>query len=171
MNNKQVNEKLRKRAIDLGLCNQWQRSWKKDWSEDKMIAKYIEGIDFCLANDYPSNGFIKQNFSIEALRKGGVFVDDTHSILNYAHAVVKGNSHVNARYNDECIAEIYAADNAVVYVSAKGNSHVIVHVLGNATVTAEHTGNAEILVIRHSNESTIITKGKVRTDTELDWLK
>lgn len=171
MDNKKVNRILRQRAIDLGLCKQWQGQWKKDWPEEKMISKYKEGIDFCLANDYPSNEFIKENFSKEALVKGGLFVDMKRSVQNMLRVVAKGTSEVTARYDGDTIGEIYAADNAIIHVYARNNSHVIVHMLGKAAVTAEQFDKATLLVIRHSMESSIITTGNTRTKTELDWLK
>ena len=59
------NEELRNKAVELGLCDQWQGLWSNDWNDNKMIAKYKEGIDFCLANDFPSVEYIKSHFKCD----------------------------------------------------------------------------------------------------------
>lgn len=166
-----VNKELKSEAVRLGLCKQWQELWKEDWPEDKMIAKYKEGIDFCLANDFPSDSFIKQNFSLEALRRGGVLIDDKRSVLNMRTIVVKGNSSVTARYNVSCVAEAYVTDDASLHVIARNQSHIIVHVLGNATVTAEQSDNAKLLVILHSRTCSLIKNGNVAIKEEMGWLR
>lgn len=171
MDNTSLNKILKDRAVGLGLCRQWQTQWASDWSEDKMIAKYKEGIDFCLANHYPSNGFIKQNFSLEALRGGGIFVDDTRSVNDMCTVVSLGNSKLRIRYNGGSIGEVYATDNSGLSLTAKDNSHVIIHLLGNAKIVAEQQNKASILVLRHSENCSVISKGNVRIKDELDWLK
>lgn len=172
MDNHEINQRLRDEAIRLGLCQQWQREWSGDWDEDKMIARYIKGIDFCLKNNYPSNDFILRNFSRDALRRGGLFVDDVHSCLNYKYIVVKGISHIKARYNATNIGNIYVTDAAEVEVTARGRSFVVISALGHAKVTTHQYDAGDIVVIRHSAECTIIPlDGVVRRKDELDWLQ
>lgn len=171
MDNKEINKKLRDRAIALGLCKEWQGQWNEEWTEDKMIAKYKEGIDFCLANDYPSNDFIKANFSKDALRWGGVLIDERYSVNNRRTVVIKGNSEIKARYNGSRIGNVYVTDNSTLALTARDNSHVIVHVLGEAAVTAEQCDSARLLVIRHSATCSIVATGKAEVKDELDWLK
>lgn len=171
MDNKEINRKLRDRAIAFGLCKEWQGQWNKEWTEDKMIAMYKKGIDFCLANDYPSNGFIKANFTQEALRKGGVLIDERYSVNNRRTVVIKGKSEIKARYNGFCIGSVYVTDNSTLALTARNNSHVIVHVLGKAAITAEQYGSARLLIIRHSATCSIVSTGKVEVKDELGWLK
>lgn len=171
MDNSSLNKILKDRAVDLGLCGQWQKQWSGNWDECKLIAKYKEGIDFCLANHYPSNDFIKQNFTLHSLRQGGIFVDDTYSATDMRTVVALGASELIVRYNGEHLGEVYITDNAKVSLTAKGSCHVIVHILGNANIIAHQYANASLLIIRHSNECSIITKGKVKVKDEVDWLE
>lgn len=171
MDNKFINKELRFKAISLGLCEQWQGQWSTDWSEGKMIAKYKEGIDFCLANNFPSNQFIKNNFSKEALREGGVLIDERYSVVDRRCLVIKGSSDIKARYNGRYMGSVYLTDNAVLHLYARNESHVIVHILDKASVVAEQYDNARVLLIRHSPECEIITKGNIEVKDEFDWLK
>lgn len=172
MDNKKVNRILRQRAIDLGLCKQWQGQWKKDWPEEKMISKYKEGIDFCLANDYPSNEFIKENFSKEDLRKGGLFMDDKRSVLNEKMIVVRGSSDITARYNGNTVAEIYITDESKLRLYAKNHCHVVLHILGDAQVEIEQEDDATVLAIKHSKTCGVhVEKGYITEKEELTYLK
>lgn len=171
MDNREINSELRKKAISLGLCNEWQNNWQNDWTEDKMIAKYKEGVDFCLANNYPSNEFIKHNFSQKALRSGGLLIDEKYSVDNRRTFVVRGRSEITARYNGDCLGVAYVADNSTLNITARNRSHVIVHILGNAHVNASQYDNATLMLIRHSHECSYTAEGRVAVKTELDWLK
>lgn len=154
------NKELRDKAVELGLCDQWQGLWSNDWSDSKMIAKYKEGIDFCLANDFPSVEYIKSHFNKQDLRNGGIFVDDKHSVLNAKMIVVRGLSDITARYNGNTVAEIYITDSSTLKLSAKNDCHVMVHVWGNAQVDISQEDNAMVLAIKHTGTCNIhVDKG------------
>ena len=55
-----LNTELKEKAIAVGLCEQWQSEWNKNWTPKKMVDKYFEGINFCAENHYPDKDFIKQ---------------------------------------------------------------------------------------------------------------
>lgn len=171
MDNAELNRCLRNKAIALGLCENWQGQWNNDWDEGKMIAKYKEGIDFCLANRYPSNDFIKRNFSLKSLRKGGLFVDDKYSINDMRTVVALGSSNLRIRYNGNSIGEVYMTDDSIINLTARDDCHIIVHILGNAKISASQYGKASLLIIKHSTPCTVVTEGNVRIKEELDWLK
>ena len=65
-----------------GLCNQWQMEWSIDWNNDRMISQFYRGIDFYLKTRFVDRQFIKENFDIGLLRKNGILVDDTYSLIN-----------------------------------------------------------------------------------------
>ncbi len=166
------NSELRDKAISLGLCDLWQELWSKDWDDMKMIERYKEGIDFCLANDFPSVEYIKSHFSKEDLRKGGLFMDDKRSVLNEKMIVVRGSSDITARYNGDTVAEVYITDSATLKVYAKNHCHVILHIIGNAQVDIQQEDDATVLAIRHSKTCEIhVTKGSVTEREEYTYLK
>lgn len=166
------NKELRDKAVELGLCDQWQGLWSNDWSDSKIIAKYKEGIDFCLANDFPSVEYIKSHFNKQDLRNGGIFVDDKHSVLNAKMIVVRGCSDITARYNGNTVAEVYVTDNSKLRLYAKNHCHVILHILGNAQVDISQEDDAKMLAIRHSKTCGIhVTKGSITEREEYTYLK
>lgn len=172
LNIEQINAALKAKAVELGLCGQWQKMWDGKWDRPTMIAKYKEGIDFCLKNNFPANDFITSNFTKKSLRKGGVFINDKYSVLNERVTVVRGNSEIIARYNGMAVSELYVADNSTVHIFAKNNSHVIVHLLGNAEITASQNDQSTIMVIKHSEACSVIpAHGLVTIKEEQDWLE
>lgn len=167
----QINKVLRDTAIKDGLCDKWQKDWRRDWPAQKLLEKYKEGIDFCLANNYPSADFIEKNFSLEDRHKVGVFVNEKYSILNREGcSVIRGTSIITARFNATSNGELYVTDNATLKVFAHGHSFVIVQALGNATVEAIQHDSAKLIIIKHS-PCTIKTSGNVKIDEELNYLK
>ena len=86
-----LNETLRNKAIELGLFNEWQKDWSESWSNDTLISKFFDGMDFCLSHNYPSNEFIKANFDDKFLISNNVLVDVIRSILNSKQAAIFGN--------------------------------------------------------------------------------
>lgn len=166
------NKELRDRAISLGLCNQWQGLWAKDWDDRKMIERYKEGIDFCLANDFPSVDYIKSHFSKEDLRNGGLFMDDKHSVLNEKMIVIRGCSDITARYNGNTVAEVYITDESKLRMYAKNHCHVILHILNNAQVDISQEDDATVLAIIHSKTCGVhVAKGYITENEELTYLK
>lgn len=157
-----LNKTLRDTAINLGLCEQWQREWEDNWDADKMAFKFFEGIDFCLSNRFPSNDFIKENFNIELLHKWNIIVDEKRSILNSANAAVFGSSYVTSRYNARNCGRIYVRDNACLNITAHNNAFVIVHILDNAKVLAVAYEKADLILIKHSAECSITSNEKVK---------
>lgn len=171
MNDKQINAILRRRAVACGLCHQWQQDWRMDWDEAQLFAKYKEGIDFCLANNFPNNLFIKKTFSMDSLRAANIFVDDAYSILNADVAVIKGRSDIKARYNGTSAGTIYATDRSKLEVFARGSSFVVVHALGAVNIVAHQDDNAILLIIKHSLNVRVLAKtGNIKMKTELNWL-
>lgn len=166
------NNELRDKAVSLGLCDQWQGLWSKDWDDRKMIERYKEGIDFCLANDFPSVDYIKSHFSKEDLRNGGLFMDDKRSVLNEKMIVVRGSSDITARYNGNTVAEVYITDESKLRIYAKNHCHVVLHILGDAQVEIEQEDDATVLAIKHSKTCCVhVAKGYITEKEELTYLK
>lgn len=167
MDIKKVNEELRGKAIELGLCNEWQRMWEKDWDQQKMIDRYKKGIDFCMENHYPDTEFMKANFGKEKLRLNNILVDDQYSLLNPKSAVVIGNSKTNIRFNAWSSGEICVGGTSSITITAKNSSFVMVHLYDNAALTAYAYDKARIIVIKHSQKVIIENiNGDVRIKTK-----
>ena len=168
---KELNVKLRKSAIESGLCDDWQKMWEKDWSLDKMVERFYQGIDFFLEKRFMSNQFIKDNFDKDFRRKNGVLVDDKYSLLNPEHAILIGESVSTIRYNGTNCATIYITDQSSAKVIAKNMSFVLIHILGNAKVECQQEHNAKVVAILHSHEASVVSDGNATIREEYNYLK
>lgn len=166
----ELNQTLREQAINLGLCNDWQKLWSEEWSNSKLAEMYFKGIDFALKHHWPSNDFFKKNFTQDFLRESNIFVDDKRSVLNPEKSIVLGESHITFRYNSNNAGNVYVRDNSVVNVTAKGRSFVIVHVFDNGCIKAEQKEKGKVVIIKHSRNVIVDCNDDIKIKEEYDYL-
>lgn len=167
----ELNKELRDQAIHLGLCSDWQKLWRKDWDEKKMIEMMYRGLDFCLKYHYPSNDFIAKHFDKEFLRDNNVFVNDKFSTNNARESIVLGTSDMTFRYNADSYGNIHIRDNSSAKVIARNRSFVIVHLYENAKVSAQQSDNARIVLVKHSAKVSIVAGENIKIREEYGYLK
>ena len=167
----ELNKELKNQAIALGLCQPWQDSWKKDWSNVKMVEKMYKGMDFCLKHHWPSNDFITRHFDLGFLRQYNVFVNDKYSVCNPKQSLVLGSSEITFRYNAWYNGSIHIRDNSSVKIYARNKSFVIIHLYEKAYIEAEQTDKATIVIIKHSPDVTIVADTNIKVKEEYDYLK
>ena len=132
---KSLNHQLRSLARDKGLCDKWFKEWSdENYSLQQLIDKYIEGIDFCITNKYPSNEYIKTNFPQELLRKNGILVDDKWALLNPTYAVLLGKSLSTIRLNGRKVSQLYIQESSRAEIHIKDLAHVVIHLYDNAKI-------------------------------------
>jgi hypothetical protein len=162
---------LKKQAVELGLCEDWQREWKRDTSKQELIDKYFNGLDFPMRHHWPSNNYIKDNFGQELLRRNNILVDDKYSLLNPQEAVILGNAEAAVRVNGHNHSVIYIRDNSAVKLYVKNTAFVIVHLFETAHVEAQIFDSPNVLILKHSKDVNVTTVGKVKIKEDFDYLK
>ena len=80
----EVNKRLARDAKKKGICEEWYGRLIDTKGKDELIKMYLEGIDFCLSNEYPSNEFIRQHF-VGTCEAYGVFLDQAITAGNFRH--------------------------------------------------------------------------------------
>lgn len=113
-------DKLKKQAIGLGLCQEWQDSWE----ETGLIDKYIKGITWCMKNEFPSLKELKKHDN--ALIRNGVYNEKKLSIVCERDMYVFNASKVDFEISGYDVCRIYIGrgtkinlkvrDNAILYV-------------------------------------------------------
>ena len=170
MTTKELNNTLREEGRFLGMCDEFYNE-KWDYSQEQLVQRMFKGIDFCLKHHWPSNEFIKTNFSLDFLRSQGVFVDDEYSVCNVQESLVLGGSKIRYRYSGKYYGNIRVRDHSSVNITARGNGLVIVHLFENSCVTVEQSEKAKVAVIKHSQNVIINASEDVRILEEYDYLK
>lgn len=164
----ELNTLLLSEAINLGLCEKWQNDWGKgDWTQQKMIDKMFEGLDFCIVHHWPSNEFIRRHFPASLLRKNNVFVNDVRSTLNPEHCLILGNSKITCRYNSRWVGAIHVRDTSQVEVTVKNNAFTVIHLYDQAKAVIHQKDWAKVLVVKHSDATSVTKDGLVEIRTEL----
>lgn len=166
----ELNKDLRDQAIHLGLCEDWQKLWKRDWSQEKMVEMMYRGLDFCLKFHYPSNDFILKHFDQDFRRKANVFVNDKYSTNNPKESLVLGTSEITIRYNTWNHGTIHVRDNANVKLTTKNSSFVIAHLYENAHIEAQQLDKSRIVLVKHSDKVTIVADKNIKIREEYDYL-
>lgn len=134
-------DQLKADGISKGLCLAWQRKLKTGMSVEELAQLYIDGIDFCISEDYPTLEFLRDNFK-GYCEPYGVFVDDELPLLTNAKALVlngdcKGMleydgysvSRLYVRHNSECA--VIVSDNAIVSIDLFDNAKLHLSVVGS----------------------------------------
>lgn len=168
---KYLNNILREKAINSGLCQKWQEEWKEDWDEKKMAKQFFRGIDFYLKYKFVSTSDIKGLFDIGFLRANGIIVDDKYSLLNPSHAILIGDSVSVIRSNGRNISSVYVTGNSKAKIIVKDNAYTLVHILDKANVAVTAQQPASCTVIRHSKKAVAETCGNVTVKDEFSYLR
>lgn len=141
---------LAKDAKKHGICKEWHSRLKLMSPDDKrgLVQMYLDGIDFCLNNNYPSNDFIKRYFSDVAVEMG-VFVDKDISVENSPKCVCLGTTCGIIKTSDFAVCEIFAKHEAELNVTASGDSFIVIDVFDNAVVNIHTFDRAKVCVNRY----------------------
>lgn len=168
-----ISVNLKREAIDLGLCKEWQNAWQENSTMQELINKYLRGIDFCLQRHWPSNDFIESHFPQDLLTENGILCNGTHSFLNPpSPCVILGDSHAVIRINGDNGARIYVNDNSQVEVKVKSAEKVIIEVRGHASlvVDPDFDYKCDISVYDYSDTSKVFVPDGVKYKSETDYL-
>lgn len=166
-----LSRKLAKQAKAKGICQEWHDQLRELDNKDAMIDMYLRGIDFCLANDYPNNDFIRANFK-GFMEHKGVFLDDNINVENKPKCVCLGATCGCVAVKDFEVCEIFVKHQSKITVEAKDNAFVVIDIFDDAivdihahdrakvcvnhyggTITQNATGNS-VVKIREKNKKT-----------------
>lgn len=149
MERTELNRVLRDRAVEHGLCEKWRDEWDDGTTVSELIGKYVRGIDFCIAHDYPSVPFIRENFSDKVLRGNGIFVDAEFRADNLPTTVAIGKSSGRVRVIGRKSANVYVRHSSKATIRAMRGARVFVEVYDDANVTVTADAESKAFVYRH----------------------
>jgi hypothetical protein len=160
---------LKEDAMDKGLCRPWQGKFKDDLNMQHLVEMYIKGIDFCIANDFPTLDFLRDNLKGKC-EPFGVFIDAEVESKNVSDTVLNGECKAFLEYDGYSVSRIYArhstkasinvSDYAVVTIDAFDKADLVVAVGGEAAVYVNLYGDAHVecigacIRVRNMNKDT-----------------
>lgn len=168
----ELKEYILKTAQAKDICHPWAERIAGVKSVDELLQMYVDGIDFCLANDFPSNNDLVK-FAGDKLPDYGICVDKQRLALkNSKFTVLLGSSEAHLHYTGFTVSQLFVKHTSFTEVLAAGNSFVVidcfdysrvdvtatdgakilVNIYGQAKVTTETTGNGIIKIVhKHKN--------------------
>lgn len=148
-------QELKKDGIAKGLCRQWQMKLKDELDVEDLSKLFIQGIDFCISENFPTLDYFRTHFKgkcepygihIDEELKGETNIPDIvlngscKADLNYneysvSRLYIRHNSEVNVNVSEYAILTIDAFDDSKIVVNSSGTRpKVFVHLYGNAQV-------------------------------------
>lgn len=147
---KNLSRRMKKEAVSLGLCSQWNAEWDNNASDDEVAEMFIRGIEFCIDKNWPSVETIKAYRDM--MRRHGIYADDVVSLTNPKIAVLNGSSNANIEYEWMDSGEIYVRHKSVLYLKAKGLSRVFVNLYDNTELYVECEDEARVFVYQYGGK-------------------
>lgn len=140
-----LSKQLARQAKAKGICAPWHAELLTLQDKEAMVKMYLKGIDFCLANDYPKNDFIRKHFK-GVMEKQGVFLDDNVKVENMPKCVCLGATQANVEVQGFQVCEIFAKHDSILDVNAKDNAFVVIDIFDNAVVKIHASDRAKVCV-------------------------
>lgn len=157
---KRIGRDIAKQAKNIGICEEWYQDLKRIDSVESLANMYLNGIDFCLGNNFPSNDYIRANFKGE-IEKYGIHLDEEFSSLNGRKVVALGTCKASVEIDEHHVSEIFVKNHSTLNLEAKDCAFVMVDVFDNTKIKVKTFGDAKVVVNRYGDaEIILVTKGK-----------
>ena len=134
-------------------CSDGQMQLKNAITANELVKTFYDRIDFCLANNFPSNEFLVANS--ELIKECGIVVDQKQLLSNPDKLVLLGSCDVEVIFTEYIVSRIYVKHSSLITIKASGNAFVMVDALDQSRVIAECTENARVVVNLYSNATSI----------------
>lgn len=117
-------------------------------SKDELVQIYIEGIDFCLSNEFPSNEYIKKHF-VGVMENHGVYLDNFINLVNPAQVVVLGETEGDIRVNGYAVSRIFIKHQSNLKINAGDHAFVMIDIFDDANMEIKASGDARVCINRY----------------------
>jgi hypothetical protein len=148
-----LSRKLAKQAKKHNICSEWHGELKGLNDKPAMVDMYLKGIDFCLANNYPSNDFIRDNFK-GMMEEHGVFLDDNVNLEANGRSccVALGKTGGNISIVGFGACEIYVKHDSELSITAKDDAFVMIDLFDNGKIQVHAHDRAKVCVNKYGGE-------------------
>lgn len=149
-----INRQLAKQAKEKGICKDWFKDLEQTENITDLIQMYLKGIDFCLANDFPSNDFIRKHFKGK-MEDFGIFLDGSFQLKNKSKCVLLGNCKGILAIDQYNVSEVFVKHQSEIILEAKDNAFVMIDLFDDAVLHIHALGDAKICVNQYQGKSQI----------------
>lgn len=158
---KNLGKMLKSQAKELGACDKGLDNLEK-LNEQELVNRYLHFAEFAIEKDFPTNDFIKKNFSKEMLQKNNIYVDDFIDRRNPRTIVMlQGNTVGNLYYDSWTTADIYIRHECDLVIDCTRMSKVFINLYDNARIKVIQRDAASVYVYVHGDGCKVDTVGEV----------
>lgn len=141
-----------KKAKENGVCPPGAEKIVAANSIDELLQIYVESIDFCLDNNFPSNSDLI-DLAGDLINQYGIYVDSFKKLIDRRFVVALGNSKIEYTSTNATVGEVFVKHDSSLKVYAKDNSFVVIDCFDQAQVSVKSDRNAKVLVNVYGNSS------------------
>jgi len=142
---------LKQKAIALGLCADFQKSWSND-----LVGMYKAGITWCISRKFPTlsdmlpyDNLLADNDIYNSRLVNLLLTSDIYILNNCTGEVEIDDFNVSRVYTSlDSIIEVNVKDNSILYIDAYDNSVLRINVDENAACTVFAYGNSVVQVLK-----------------------
>lgn len=150
-------EELRNEAIGYGLCEEWQKRFGRNATDQEMIELYKEGIDFCINHRFPSAEYIEKNFDKELLVDNGIFVNSTLERLPMCNNdkneyVFVGSTKAKISIKGHRVVTLWLLDDSQVDVEILDTSRASIRVYHNSKINVLNASVNQVYCYKYVND-------------------
>lgn len=146
-----------------GICDEWHDQLLRAKTVEELVEMYLKGIDFCLANDYPSNAFLKKHFRGRT-EQFGIYLDEHISAQNKRKVVALGRCAGRIEVSGYEVSEIFLKHTSRITVVVADHTFVMIDLFDNAKLTVIASGDAKVCINRYGGlvESEQMDQSKIK---------
>ncbi|MFB5946128.1 hypothetical protein [Albibacterium profundi] len=152
-----INKELAAKARKLDICKPWLQMLKEAKDKHSLMKMFVKGIDFCLANNFPSVEYLEKHGQ-EVTDEYGVHVNKTVKKTDSPFTVLLGESKAELTNNGFSFSQIFIKHDSIVDITATGNSLTIVDVFDDSVLIGTVSDSATMVIYKYGNPRVDILK-------------
>ena len=150
----ELNKTLRDRAIEYGLCDEWQNTiWNRLLSYEELIRIYIKGIDFSLKNDWLDYELVKREFPIDELHKQNVYIDEVVDIEGgHGYYLFLGSCIGKLTFDGLWAGSVYVMHKSNISIFAYGGAKVLARTYDDGRAISRSDAFSHVTVLNRKKK-------------------
>lgn len=145
MDFKQIKYLLAKEAKQKNICSEWHERILNAINKEQLLQLYLDGIDFSLSENYPSNTFLEKNFR-DHLEEYNILLNESKALSNQSVVVGLGTSELVYSADEYSVSRVFIKDNTKAIIKASGCSFIMIDVFEGCEVNIVASENSKVCV-------------------------
>lgn len=141
----EVSKYILDKARQAGICQEWGDKMAAGIDLHGLLKMYVEGIDFCMEKNFPSNEDLVRLGS-DLINEYGIYVDSIKKLSNRDFVVALGKSNISITASGSSVSQVFVKHKSRVMITAKDNSYLVVDCFDDSVINIVGSENSRVLV-------------------------